>query len=124
MCAERKPLVWLKGEVKSPPFSKEARLEAGHLLGRLQDGELIGMPHSRPMPSIGPRCHELRVRDEGHYWRIFYRVDPDAIPIMGVVPKGTRATPKHVIDECKDRLKRYDAVRKAARKAAREGGGT
>jgi hypothetical protein len=27
-----KPLAWLHGEVKTPPFSKEARFEAGFLL--------------------------------------------------------------------------------------------
>jgi hypothetical protein len=59
-----KPLVWLEREIKTPPFSREGRLEAGALLRRLQQGENIGLPHSRPMPSIGPRCHELRVRDE------------------------------------------------------------
>jgi len=31
-----KPLVWLHGAVKSPPFSATARLEAGFLLRRLQ----------------------------------------------------------------------------------------
>jgi len=34
-------LVWLKGEVKSPPFSPEARLEAGFLLRKLQMGESL-----------------------------------------------------------------------------------
>ena len=34
-----KPLVWLRGEIKSPPFSADARLEAGVLLRRLQRGE-------------------------------------------------------------------------------------
>ncbi len=33
---ESKPLVWLKGEVKTPPFSSQARLEAGFLLRKLQ----------------------------------------------------------------------------------------
>lgn len=56
--------------IRTPPFSADARVEAGSLLRRLQEGGLIGMPHSRPMPSIGPRCHELRVRDAGHLWRI------------------------------------------------------
>ena len=48
-----KPLVWLKGEVKTPPFSAEARVEAGFLLRRLQKGESLGLPHARPMSSIG-----------------------------------------------------------------------
>jgi hypothetical protein len=43
-----KPLVWLHGEIKTPPFSANARLEAGQLLRRLQKGELLGMPHARP----------------------------------------------------------------------------
>lgn len=34
-----KPLLWLHGEVKTPPFSLEARIEAGILLRRLQQGE-------------------------------------------------------------------------------------
>ncbi len=39
------------------------------LLRDLQEGESLGMPHSRPMPGIGPRCHELRVNDENKTWR-------------------------------------------------------
>jgi len=39
-------LVWLHGEVRTPPFSEAARREAGLLLRRLQRGEYIGMPHA------------------------------------------------------------------------------
>lgn len=56
-----KPLVWLKGEVKTPPFCNQARLEAGLLLRRLQQGQGLSLPHSRPMPAIGRQCHGLRV---------------------------------------------------------------
>jgi hypothetical protein len=61
-----KPLVWLRGEVKSPPFSAAARLETGIRLRQLQQGVTLGMPHSRPMLSITRRCHELRIVDERH----------------------------------------------------------
>jgi hypothetical protein len=44
MSESDKPLVWLHGEVKTPPFSKEARLEAGFLLRRLQAGEKLSLP--------------------------------------------------------------------------------
>src|SRR5258707_5571285 len=64
MEAAEKPLVWLEGEVKTPPFSAEARLEAGGLLRRLQRGEKLSMPASRPMPNIRTGCHELRIIDE------------------------------------------------------------
>jgi phage-related protein len=112
-----KPLVWLSGEIRTPPFSPVARVEAGTLLRRLQDGESIGMPHSRPMPGIGPRCHELRVRDEDSNWRIVYRVDPDSIVIAEVFAKTTGQTPRRVIDACQHRLSRYDqAIANAARK--------
>jgi len=105
-----KPLVWLHGEVKTPPFSAEARVEAGVLLRRLQRGERLSLPHSRPMPSIGPRCHELRIPDANATWRLVYRLDPDAIIIAEVFSKKTQATPKHVIEACRGRLRAYDAV--------------
>lgn len=82
-----RPLVWLRGEIKTPPFSQEARIEAGMLRRRLQQGELLFMPQSRPLPDIGHRCHELRIRDAGHQWRIIYRNDSDAILILEVFDK-------------------------------------
>ena len=109
MNREDKPLVWLHGEVKTPPFSPGGRVEVGVLLRRLQRGESLGLPHSRPMPSIGPRCHELRVTDQGVAWRIIYRVDPDAIIILEVFSKKTRRTPEEVIDTCIHRLRAYDS---------------
>lgn len=108
----KKPLAWLKDEVKSPPFSKEARITVGTLLGLLQYGEKVSMPHSRPMPSIGPRCHELRIKDKRVNWRIYYRIDKDAIVIAAVHQKKTGPTPKYVIDLCKQRLRYYDACRR------------
>jgi phage-related protein len=103
-----KPLVWLEGEIKTPPFSQTARLEAGYLLRRLQQGETLAMPHSRPLPSIGPRCHELRINDERTTWRIVYRIDSDAIIILEVFSKKSRTTPTAIIDICKKRLREYD----------------
>ena len=103
-----KPLIWRYGEIKTPPFSREARLEAGFLLRRLQKGEKLGMPRSRPMPSIGPHCHELRIADAPVEWRIIYRMDQDAIVIAGVFRKKTRRTPKNEMDAARERLRRYD----------------
>lgn len=70
------------------------------------------MPHSRPMPGIGTRCHELRINDAGSNWRIFYRIDSDAIVILEVFEKKTKATPKAVIATCRKRLKEYDSAGK------------
>jgi phage-related protein len=107
-----KPLAWLHGELKTPPFSKEARLEAGFLLRRLQRGELLSMPQSRSMPSVGARCHELRVNDASGTWRIMYRIDKDAIVILEVFAKKTSQTPAAVIATCRKRLKEYDSASK------------
>ena len=102
-----KPLVWLHGEVKTPPFSRVARVETGFLLRRLQNGEMLAMPASRPMPMIASNCHELRIADGGVTWRIVYHVDSDAIVILDVFQKKSRTTPKQVIDVTRRRLRAY-----------------
>jgi len=105
-----RPLVWLRGEVKTPPFSQTARLEAGYLLRLLQQGESLGLPHSRPMPAIGPRCHELRINDEAGTFRIIYRADTDAVVILDVWKKKTEQTPQSIIATCRRRLREYDQL--------------
>ena len=90
-------------------MSQRARIEAGYLLRLLQRSDSVGMPHSRPMSAIGARCHELRIIDSNKVWRIIYRIDRDAVVIVGVFEKKTQKTPKRVIDACKRRLRDYDA---------------
>ena len=109
---EDKPLAWLAGEVKTPPLSSEARQEAGVLLRRLQRGEGLSLPESRPMPSIGPRCHELRIDDvqQKKEWRVVCYVGRHAIAVLDVFQKATRATPAHVIDSCRRRLADFRKV--------------
>lgn len=60
------------------------------------------------MPSIGRRCHELRIVDADATWRVVYRLDDDAIVILEVFSKKTQRTPQAVIAACKKRLKEYD----------------
>ena len=108
MSPHDKPLIWLHGEIATPPFSEAARIEAGFLLRQLQRGLKLALPHSRPMPAIGPNCHELRIVDENVTWRIVYRIYSDAVLILEVFEKKTSKTPKVVLDTCKSRLKRYE----------------
>jgi len=110
MDSSERPIVWLHGEVKSPPFSKEARIQAGFLMRLLQEGASPKMPWSRPMAGIGSRCHELRIDDRGRSWRIIYRADSTAIVIAEVFEKKTPKTPKNVIDVCRRRLRDYDSA--------------
>ena len=98
----------LKARLRHRHFPRRPRLEAGYLLRLLQEGESLGLPHSRPMPSIGGRCHELRIHDESGIVRIVYRVDHDAIVILEVWKKKTQQTPQAIITACERRLRGYD----------------
>jgi phage-related protein len=106
MGENEKPVIWVHGEVKSPPFSEAALEEVGTLLQRVRQGRFLPLPVSRPMPSIGPGCHELRVTDENRAWRIIYAVQPQAIFVIDVFQKKTRKTPRRVIDNCRRWLRR------------------
>lgn len=80
------------------------------LLRRLQQGEHLGLPQSRPMPSVGARCHELRIRDETKNWRILYHLATDAVVILEVFSKTTPKTPDEVLFSCRRRLKLYQSI--------------
>ena len=108
----RKPLAWLHCEIKTPPFSETARIEAGEFIRLIQEGEKLEMPISSPMTTIGLRCHELRIRDDNKKWRIIYRIDDDFIVIANIFMKKTQQTPKVEIDLSKQRLKIYDKLLK------------
>ena len=113
--ASHKPLVWLHGEIKTPPFTPEGRQEVGMLLRLLQEGEHLGMPQAEPLPNVGRRCGALRVRDAEHSWRVMYRIDSDAVLVLEVYAKKSRRIPDDVIERCKHRLRQYDAAVKAAK---------
>jgi len=87
-------LAWMAGELKTPPMSSDARVEGGRLLRRLQRGETLSMPESRPMSTVGARCHELRIGDvaQKKEWRIIYYVGNLAMAVLEVA-KTTRETP-------------------------------
>ncbi len=109
-----KKLVWLHGEIKTPPLSNEARRTTGYLLRYIQQAYPLGMPDSRPMPSLGPRCHELRVRDSAIRitWRVIYRIDEDAILIGDVFAKKTPQTPQNILETCRARFALYDKAKR------------
>jgi len=110
-----KPIAWLHGEIKTPPMSREVRVEVGTLLRRLQRGEAPTMPESRPLPVIGARCHELRVGDTRHKieWRVIYYTGKLAIAILDVFKHDTRTTPEAVIASCRRRLAQYQELERS-----------
>ena len=97
-------------------MSRESRVEAGALLRRLQRGEALSMPESRPMPVIGSRCHELRIDDIQNRieWRVIYYTGNLAITILDVFKHDSRTTPSAVIASCKRRLAQYRKLEKSS----------
>ena len=116
MSPKDKPLVWMHGEISTPPFTENARIEAGYLLRQIQKGIKLSLPQSRPMPSIGTQCYELRINDKNLTWRIIYQIFADAILILEIFEKKTNKTPKSIIDVCKQRAKRYETDIKKGKK--------
>lgn len=106
---KEKTLLVLGGEIKSPPLSSQARVEAGYLIRQLQQGLGLSLPHSRPMPRVGKQCHELRIRDADRNWRVLYHIDDEFIVVLDVFNKTTEQTPDAVIDVCKRRLSKFFA---------------
>ena len=106
---QTKPIAWMKEGVKTPPFSEEARIQAGVLLRQLQEGMHILYPRSAPIPSLGVNCHELRIKDgpAGVQWRIIYHIAAEAIVILDVFEKKTMKIPRNVMEACKIRLAQY-----------------
>ena len=68
---------------------------------------MLSLPQSRPMPSVWTQCHELRINDAGHAWRIMYHVELDAVVVLEVFSKKTWATPTATLNSCRRRLAAY-----------------
>jgi len=79
-------------------------------LATWKEGEPLSMPCSRPLPMLGPRCHELRIADGKSDWRLIYRLDQDAVVILEVFSKKTQRTPASVLKTCRKRMHHYDAI--------------
>lgn len=107
---EDKTLVWLSGEVKTPPFGEKARREAGFFLRMAQKGLKLSNPPFDPMPEIEKSCYDLHIRDSEKTWRIILYVDNDFVVILEVFAKKTKKTPEKIKKLCKKRLKRYQEI--------------
>lgn len=87
-------------------FPEEVRAMAVDALARLQEGHMLSMPLSKPMPAIGRGCHELRFRHRSGAYRIIYCLAGSGeIDIVHAFKKKTRKTPLQSIDVARRRLK-------------------
>ena len=74
----------------------------------LEFGEKLTMPLSRPMPTIWPGCHELRISDKHGIYRIFYVIIVKGkIFVPHCFHKKTPKTPKSEVDLVKRRIKEF-----------------
>jgi len=87
-------------------FPKAARAELGWLIERLQAGDVLVEPLSKPIITIAPGCHELRYRDITGAYRAFYYLKYEkGILIFHAFKKKSQKTPKKEIETGKHRLK-------------------
>jgi predicted XRE-type DNA-binding protein len=70
------------------------------------------------MQTIGPRCHELRIRDDGKQWRLIYRTDPEAILVVDLrqdhtedAQAGARAQPAQAEAVRPGKIRRMKAMK-------------
>lgn len=87
-------------------FPKEARIRLGRGLYRMQLGEHVGMPNSRPMPAVAPGVSELRVRGEDGIFRVFYYMASSrGVLVFHAFVKKTQGTPPLEMELARKRLK-------------------
>jgi phage-related protein len=91
-------------ELKDGP--KELMQDIYSLFDELSQGRSLGMPISRPLPSIVRGLHELRLSGRGGEFRVFYFIKiGDAIYIIHATSKKKQAIDKRTIDLLKTRVR-------------------
>jgi phage-related protein len=87
-------------------FPLEIREDLADAVARLEEGHKLAMPLSRPMPSIGPGVHELRLRDRSGVYRVIYvLVRASDIYLVHAFKKTSQKTAKRDIDLARSRIK-------------------
>ena len=87
-------------------FPKDARIRLGKGLFRLQMGEQIGMPDSRPMPAVSAGVSELRLKGaDGSFRAFYYTASSRGVLVFHAFVKKTQRTPPLEIELARKRLK-------------------
>jgi phage-related protein len=95
-----KALAFVRGE------EPDIRKQIGEALRDLQKGISLGLPLSRPMPTVASGAHELRVRSKTTAIRVFYFVKlTEAVVVFHAFQKKTQKTPTHELAIGRQRLK-------------------
>jgi len=81
------------------------RVDVAESMSRLDAGELLSMPLSRPMPEVGRGVHELRLNSFHGVYRVLYVVRPGIVGVLHAFKKTTRSTPLRSLELARKRLK-------------------
>jgi phage-related protein len=86
-------------------FPTAIREDLADAVARLEEGHSLSMPLSRPMPSIGPGAHELRLRDRSGVYRVIYAVVlKSGIYLLHAFKKTSGKTAQRNIEIARERL--------------------
>ena len=88
-------------------FPKKVLEDFFDTVALLRKGVFLTMPLSKAMTVIGHNVHELRFKEQGGAYRVFYMIKKkDAIYILHAFQKKTQKTPRKNIDIVKKRMRR------------------
>jgi phage-related protein len=85
-------------------FPKDARLEAGYQLGRIQTG--LPAEDFKPMHPIGAGVEEIRISEESGAYRVVYTARlEEAVYVLHAFQKKTRATSQRDVEIARERFR-------------------
>lgn len=91
-------------ELKDAPEDVSSDVFA--LFDDLAAGQKLGMPISRPLPSVGKGLHELRLSGRAGEYRVFYVIKVgDAIYVIHAATKKKEAMDRQTMDLLKQRMR-------------------
>lgn len=100
-----KEIIWMGSSFDDiKDFPKNARKQAGSDLNRIK----AGLPPKdwKSFTTVGPGTAEIRIKDEGNLYRVFYVAKfEDGIFVLHCFSKTTQKTSQHDIDVGKNRYK-------------------
>lgn len=103
--AKRKELFWVGTSLKDlKAFPENAKQMAGYQLDRVQTG--LEPTDWKPMLTVGSGAREIRIKDDGNAYRVFYMVETKTgVYVLHALQKKTQKTELKDIRLAKRRYK-------------------
>jgi phage-related protein len=107
----QKALTWLGDSLDVvKEFSPTAKREAGHQLGRVQEGK--EPTDWKPMEIVGAGVKEIRIHAETGYRVLYVAKFPEAVYVLHGFEKKTQRTPKTEIELANKRYRELVVARR------------